>query len=61
MTYTMCEHLLRYENIFFLNAQKRYYNKLCWPYIGSTIKKNKSKIRVVSESIILSEDIPTYQ
>ena len=61
MTFTMRQHLLRYGDIIFLDAQKRQYNKLSWPYIGPTIKTNENTIRVVAESIVLSEDISTYQ
>ena len=39
----------------------RQYNKLCWPYIGPTVKTNENRIRVVAESVVLTEDIPTYK
>ena len=57
----MRKHLLQYGDIMFLDAQKRQYNKLCWPYIGPVIKTGENRIRVVAESVVISEDIEAYQ
>ena len=60
VTYTMRQRLLQYGDIIFLDAQKRQYNKLCWPYIGPTIRTNENTNRVIAESVVISEDIDTY-
>ena len=44
MTLTMLRTLLQYGDILFFNAQKRQYNKMCWPYIGPIVKNNENKI-----------------
>ena len=56
----MRQRLLQYGDIIFLDAQKRQYNKLCWPYIGPTIRTNENTNRVIAESVVISEDIDTY-
>ena len=61
ITYTMRKHLLQYGDVLFLDSQKRQYNKLCWPYIGPTIKTSENRIRVVAESVVLTEDLATYK
>ena len=60
ITKSMRNNLLRFGNIIFLDAQKRQYNKLCWPYIGPVVKTNENEIRCVAESIVITEDISTY-
>ena len=37
MTVNMKRMLLQYGDILFLDAQKRQFNKMCWPYIGPVI------------------------
>ena len=61
MTHEMKRHLLQYGNIIFLDAQKREYNKLCWPYIAPVIRTSENKIRVIAESVVINEDLDTYQ
>ena len=61
MTYPMRQHLLQYGDIMFLDAQKRQYNKLCWPYIGPSVRTNENYVRVVAESVVLTEDLSTYK
>ena len=61
ITYTMRQRLLKYGQVLFLDAQKRQYNKLCWPYIGPTIKTSENTVRVIAESVVISEDIETYE
>ena len=61
ITYTMRQRLLKYGHVLFLDAQKRQYNKLCWPYIGPTIKTSENTVRVIVESVVISEDIETYE
>ena len=57
MTSKMRENLIRYGDIIFLDAQKRQYNKLCWPYIGPVVRSNKNRIRCIAESVVIKEDI----
>ena len=45
---------------YFLDAQKRQYNKLCWPYIGSVVKTNENGTRCIAEPIVITEDISIY-
>ena len=44
----------------FIDAQKRKYNKLNWPYIGPVIKNSDNRIGVTCEAIVTTEDIDTY-
>ena len=60
ITLTMRRTLLQYGDIVFLDAQKRQYNKMCWPYIGPVVKTNENKIRCVGESIVITESNSIY-
>ena len=60
MTSRMRYNLIRYGNIIFLDAQKRKYNTLNWPYIGPVIKNSDNRIGVTCEAIVTSEDNDTY-
>ena len=61
ITHTMRKHVLQFGDILFLDAQKRQYNKICWPYIGPVIKTGENKTRVIAESVVLSEDLDSYE
>ena len=61
MTYTMRQRLLQFGDVLFLDAQKRQYNKICRPYIGPTIKTSENTIRVIAESVVITEEISTYE
>ena len=61
MTLTMRRTSLQYGDILFLDAQKRQYNKMCWPYIGPVVKTNENKIRCVAESIVITESNSMYK
>ena len=61
MNLQMRRHLLQFGDILFLDSQKRQYNKLCWPYIGPVIRTGENKIRVIAESVVISEDLESYQ
>ena len=61
ITFTMRQRFLQYCDILFLDAPKRGYNKLCWLYIGPTIKPQKNTNSVVAESLFISKDINTYE
>jgi hypothetical protein len=50
----------RYPNLLFLDASKRDMNILGWPYIGSCIKDNKNKVRVIAECLCIAESIENY-
>ena len=60
MTSRMRYNLIRFGNIMFIDAQKRKYNKLNWPYIGPVIKNSDNRIGVTCEAIVTTEDIDTY-
>ena len=61
MTLTMKRMLLQYGDILFLDAQKRQYNKMGWPYIGLVITTNESCVRYVAESIVIKEHTAMYK
>ena len=60
ITKAMRKSLVRYGDIIFLDAQKRWYIKLCWLYIGPFVKTNENEIRCIAESIVITEDISMY-
>lgn len=60
MSPEMRSDLLRYGNVIFLDAQKKQYNELGWPYIGPCVKDCDMKVRVVSECIIAEEKHEAY-
>ena len=47
MSLCMRKLLLRYGNILSLDAQKRQFNNMGWPYIGPVVKTNDNKIRIL--------------
>ena len=53
--------VLRFSNILFLDAQKRSYNHVGWPYSGITIIDGNNKTGVCCEGIISSEDLEIYE
>lgn len=55
MSSQMKSDLLRFGNVLFLDAQKRQYNCLQWPYIGPVVKDSNMKVRVVLESLVIEE------
>ena len=57
----MRQHLLQYGDTIVLDAQKRQYNKLYRLHIGPTIKTNENTNRVIAKSVVISEDIATYE
>ena len=57
----MRKQLLQFGDMMFLDSQKRQYNKVCWPYIGPVIRTGENKVRVVAESVVISEDLDSYQ
>ena len=59
-TKAMRKSLVRYGDIIFLDAQKRQYDKMCWPYIGSVVETNGNEICCITESIVITEDISMY-
>ena len=61
ITLQMRKQLLQFGDIVFLDSQKRQYNKICGPYIGPVIRTGKNKVRVVAESVVISEDLDSYQ
>ena len=48
MSFTMKKRLLQYGDILYLDAQKRQYNKMGWPYIGPIVKTNDFSVRCVA-------------
>ena len=60
MTSRMRYNLLRYGDVMFIDAQKRKYNQLNWPYIGPCIKNSDNRVGVTCEAIVTSEDNDTY-
>ena len=51
---------IRFGDIIFL-AQKRQYNKLCWPCIGLVFKTAENQIHCIAESIDITEDLFIYK
>lgn len=60
ITPEMRSDLLRYGSIVFLDAQKKQYNSLNWPYIGPCIKDCDMKVRVITECLICEESYEAY-
>lgn len=60
ITPEMRSDLLRYGSILFLDAQKKQYNSLGWPYIGPCVKDCDMKVRVVTECLIVGETHEAY-
>ena len=52
--------IVRYGDILCLDAQKRQYNHLGWPYIAHVVKTGDMKITVTSEAIVVTEDLDVY-
>ena len=61
MTVHMKKSLLQFGDILFLDAQKRQYNRMGWPYIGPVIKTSEFCVRCVAESIVIIEDLTMYK
>ena len=57
----MRSDLSRYDDILFLDAQKKDINQLGWVYIGPCIKTNENEVRVTCECLSIVEDLATYQ
>ena len=57
ITSEMRSNLLRYGDIFFLDAQKRAFNATGWPYIGMALFNNKMMVCVCCEAICQSEQL----
>ena len=45
------DNLIRFGDILFLDAQRRYMNKPGWPYIGPVVKDSKLQVRTVCECL----------
>ena len=60
MTPMMRSNLMRFGDLLFIDAQKRGHNSYNWPYIGPVIKDHNMQIGVVSEAIVIAEDLDTY-
>ena len=60
MTPRMRNDLIRYGTVFSLDGKKKQYNKFNWPYIGPVVKDYKNRVRVVCESLLVSEDEDGY-
>ena len=60
ITSEMRSNLLRYGDIFFLDAQKRAFNAMGWPYIGIALFNNEMMVCVCCEAICQSETIEMY-
>ena len=61
MPLSMRKLLLRFRDILSLDAQKRQFNNMCWPYIGPVVKTNENTIRCVAESAVIAENLEMYQ
>ena len=61
MIFIMRRTILQYGNTLFLDAQKRQYNKICWPYIGLVVKTSKHRIRCIGEFNVITEDNDMYK
>jgi hypothetical protein len=61
MTHEMKARLLRYATVIFLDAQKRQFNNLNWPYIGPVVLDNECRVGVIAESLVLSECEESYK
>jgi hypothetical protein len=57
----MRTNLLRYGDVFFLDAMMKDFNELSWPYIGPTVKDGEMKIRQVAECVAINESLDIYQ
>ena len=60
MTSQMKNNLIRFGDIFFLDAQKRAFNQIGWPYIGIVLRNHMNEICVCCEAIVLGETIAMY-
>ena len=61
MSLCMRKLLLRFGDILSLDAQKRQFNDMGWPYIGPVVKTNENNIRCVAESVVIGENIEMYE
>ena len=61
MSLSMRKLLLRYGDILSLDAQKRQFNNMGWPYIGPVVKTNDNTIRCVAESVVIAENAEMYE
>ena len=60
MTSQMRTNLIRYGDILFLDAQKRPFNQVGWPYIGIAVRNNMNQVCVCCEAIVIGETIAMY-
>ena len=60
ITPKMRHDLLRFGTVLSLDGQKKQYNKFNWPYIGPVVKDGENRVRVVCESLLVSEDREGY-
>ena len=60
ITSEMRSNLLRYGDIFFLDAQKRAFNAMGWPYIGIALFNNEMMVCICCEAICQIETIEMY-
>ena len=56
----MRHDLLCFGTVLSLDGQKKQYNKFNWPYIGPVVKDGENRVRVVCESLLVSEDREGY-
>ena len=60
MTPMICNILLMYRTVFFIDIQCRQYNGFNWPYYAIMIKTHEMKIGAVTECLPIDENIMTY-
>ena len=60
MTTEMKLNLIRYGYVLYLDAQKRPFNKVGWPYIGIVVLNNMNEVCVCCEVICIGETIAMY-
>ena len=60
MTLFLTNNLICYGDILCLDAQKRQYNHLGWPYIARVVRTGDMKLSITSEAIVVTEDLDLY-
>ena len=56
----MRNDLVRFGNILFLDAQKKQYNEVGWPYIGPCVRDSEMKTRTIAQCICIQENHDMY-
>lgn len=55
MTHGVRRNIIRFSDLLLLYVQKRQFNKIGWPYIGSVIITNDNKVGVTHKAVVLFE------